>query len=347
MLRALQAILRVPTRLTLRCGVSRGPVFAGEIGATDSTHICRDGRDGEPRRSAGGAGGGGPECSPRPTCSSTRGPNSRARSQPYLVKGVERPVVAYTVGAPTSVSETGRGNSCRLSVANRNSLPLRQAVEVRPRRGSSSSTELVGEPGIGKSRLVAGAEDIRDRVPTARSSLRGVREHARILRRPLAAAAARWDALSNRSQPGGRCSASSGSSSPLFPELAPWLPLLAIPFDAEVDATPESDAIDAKFRRDKLHDVVYAVHGSGAAHADPRPSSRTFTGSTTRQAFLLKHIVASALPRPWLICVTRRPEGESFSANGGTNGSRSDFRGRGRLCWRWQPRVTLHSQRST
>lgn len=40
------------------------------------------------------------------------------------------------------------------------------------------------------------------------------------------------------------------------PELLPMLPMLAIPAGAEVAATPESDAIDAKFVRDRIHDVV-------------------------------------------------------------------------------------------
>ncbi|MGH1488258.1 MAG: adenylate/guanylate cyclase domain-containing protein [Acidimicrobiales bacterium] len=40
------------------------------------------------------------------------------------------------------------------------------------------------------------------------------------------------------------------------PELLPMLPILAIPAGAEVAATPESEAIDAKFVRDRIHEVV-------------------------------------------------------------------------------------------
>ena len=41
-----------------------------------------------------------------------------------------------------------------------------------------------------------------------------------------------------------------------MPDLAPWLPLLAIPFDAEVLPTPEADALDPAASRDKLHETV-------------------------------------------------------------------------------------------
>ena len=41
-----------------------------------------------------------------------------------------------------------------------------------------------------------------------------------------------------------------------MPDLAEWLPLLALPFDAQVASTPEVDEIDPTFRRDKLHEVL-------------------------------------------------------------------------------------------
>ena len=42
----------------------------------------------------------------------------------------------------------------------------------------------------------------------------------------------------------------------VMPDLAPWLPLLAIPFDAEVLPTPESDALDPAASREKLLETV-------------------------------------------------------------------------------------------
>ena len=32
--------------------------------------------------------------------------------------------------------------------------------------------------------------------------------------------------------------------------------------------------------------------------------------------YLLRHLAARPAPRPWLVCVTRRPEGEPFAGEG-------------------------------
>ena len=42
----------------------------------------------------------------------------------------------------------------------------------------------------------------------------------------------------------------------VMPDLAPWLPLLAIPFDAAVPSTPEVDALDPARSRERLHATV-------------------------------------------------------------------------------------------
>ena len=94
-----------PTRLTLRAGVNRGPAFAGDVGALDAAHVRRHGRHRQPRGAAGRQGGAAAGSSRRRTSSSTRARGSRPRHEPFLVKGKDRPVIAYTVGAPTGVRE--------------------------------------------------------------------------------------------------------------------------------------------------------------------------------------------------------------------------------------------------
>ena len=42
----------------------------------------------------------------------------------------------------------------------------------------------------------------------------------------------------------------------VMPEFVPLLPLLAIPFDAEVPPTPESEEIEAAFRRERVFETV-------------------------------------------------------------------------------------------
>jgi len=104
--------------------------------------------------------------------------------------------------------------------------------------------------------------------------------------------------------------------SSVMPDLAPWLPLIALPFDAEAQATTEVDEIDPAFRRDKLHEVIEQM------------LMRLLLMPTTvlvedahwldDASQLLIRRLAQPAPRPWLLCVTRRPGGPSIAGDGAT-----------------------------
>ena len=310
MLRALQAILDTPTRLTLRAGVNRGPAFAGDVGAaTRRTYaVMGDTVNLAARLTARAEPGSILASADVLERSRTRFESSH---QPFLMKGKDRPVVAYTVGDPTGFREQA-GEVLPLVGRDDELESLHRAVEAARMR-QFQLVELMGEPGIGKSRLVdelrtlaVGFQQLETRCEAYESS------HAffavRSLLRPLAGITPE------------QASAEAGAQLAPFietvmPDLAPWLPLLAVPFDAEVPPTPETDAIDAAFRRDKLHEVVLQF------------MQRVLLMPTLlvvedvhwiddASAFLLRHLAASPLPRPWLVCVTRRPEGEAFSVEG-------------------------------
>jgi class 3 adenylate cyclase/tetratricopeptide (TPR) repeat protein len=310
MLRTLQAILEAPTRLTLRAGVNRGPAFAGDVGAVSrrTYAVMGDTVNLAARLTARAEPGNILASADVLERSRTRFETSH---QPFLMKGKDRPVVAYTVGAATGVREQAVE---RLPLVGRNEEldSLRRAVDSARVR-QFQLVELVGEPGIGKSRLVeelktlaVGFQHLESRCEAYESS------HAffavRSLLRPLAGLTPE------------QTSAEAGAQLAPFiqtvmPDLAPWLPLLAVPFDAEVPSTPETDAVDAAFRRDKLHDVVLQF----MARVLLMPTLLVVEDVhwiDDASAFLLRHLAASPLPRPWLVCVTRRPEGEAFSAEG-------------------------------
>ena len=126
----------------------------------------------------------------------------------------------------------------------------------RPRRASSTPRggldaarmrqlcviELVGEPGMGKSRLVASCGRSRSASPSSRpppSSTRR-RRRSRLAEPPAPARRHHAGPLAR----GGRRAARAVGHRGAMPDLAPWLPLLAIPFDAKVPSTPEVDALD-------------------------------------------------------------------------------------------------------
>ena len=152
MLRTLKAILDTPTRLTLRAGASRGPVFAGDVGAvTRRTYAVMGDTVNLAARLTGRAEPG------QILASADVLEHSRTRfetsHEPFLVKGKDRPVVAYTVGAPTGVREQAL-EQLPLIGRDEELQALRQAVDAARMR-QFQLVELVGEPGIGKSRLVA------------------------------------------------------------------------------------------------------------------------------------------------------------------------------------------------
>ena len=135
---------------------------------------------------------------------------------------------------------------------------LEEALEAI-RDGRGGLVEIVGEPGIGKTRLIEEAES------RAQGLLRwNATCQAYTASTPYAA----WrDVLREALEVGWEDSGDEvgrrlhGWWPNAIPTLLPWLPLLAVPLDAVVEPTPEVDALDESFRRPKLHDAVGRMIG--------------------------------------------------------------------------------------
>ena len=238
MLRALRAILDDERGLPLRAGVNRGPVVRRRH-----------------RRSARGA----RTRSWATPSTSRRGSTGRAEPGQILATGGRaRPLAHALRDELAAVPRQGQGARRSPPTASARSSGVREderaeraaARRARARaRGAAARqstrracaraqlVELVGEPGIGKTRLVeeltalalgftqlvARCERTRRRTPyfafrAAAAAARG--DHARAAEREEAGAQlAPWVQA-------------------VMPDLAPWLPLLAVPFDAQVEPTP-------------------------------------------------------------------------------------------------------------
>ena len=308
MLRALRRIVDADVGLELRAGVNRGPVFAGDIGAASrrTYAVMGDTVNLAARLTARAEPGG---------ILASADVLDRARTrfetthQPFLMKGKERPVTAYSVGAAAGVREETALRPVPLLGRERELDLVRDALNRASMR-QTTVLEIVGEPGIGKSRLVeelrglaVGFQQLSAQAQAYESS--NPYFSFRSLLRPLAGITLDQSAA----EAGARLAPWVQA---VMPDLAPWLPLLGIPFDAEVPPTPEAEAIEPQFRRDKVHEVVDQFKTRTLL----MPTLLVFEDAhwmDDASSFLLRHLLASPLPRPWLVVITRRPDGASFS----------------------------------
>jgi predicted ATPase len=311
MLRVLRAVIDAGEGPPLRAGVNRGHVFAGDIGATARrTYAVMGDAVNLAARLCGRAEAG--QILSTGDVLDRSAAHFETERQPFLVKGKERAITAYRVGALTGVREEEALRALPLVGRETEAAALQEAVNSA-RMMQGRVVELVGEPGIGKSRLV---EELKTLSIGFNQLVAGCERYSQsepffawrnVLRR-LAGVTPEQ----SREEAGAQLHP---WMSTVMPDLAPWLPLLAIPFDAEVPPTPETESIDESFRFDRLHDVVAQF----LQRVLMMPTLLVFEDAhwmDDASRFLLSQLTGQAGQRPWLICVTSRPEGASVIGDG-------------------------------
>lgn len=190
---------------------------------------------------------------------------------------------------------------------------LAEALDAARRR-QFALLEVSGEPGMGKSRLVAAART--HALGFAEVELTG-EQYARTI--PYGAWRSALRQLvgitpeSSREEAGAQLAPFVTS---MMPDLAPWLPLLAVPFDAEVASTPDVEALDAERSRHRLQATVtiFLERMLMMPTLFVVEDAHWFDDASH---LLLRYVAASPTPRPWLILVTTRPAADSLVEHGG------------------------------
>ena len=317
LLRTLRGAVDAGLPLPVHVGVSEGRVFTGQVGATfRRTYTILGDTAALAARLMARAG----EDEIWVAASAySRGGGSFAASElePFQVKGKADPVRAVVLGDLLPETErTEEGGDGKLPFVDRERERAVLAASVAPvRMGFGTLVELIGEPGIGKSRL---AEELRThcddmelvtlRCEQYESSTpyHVFRPFLRsLLDVPLTEAGA-----DNRAALGERLRT-------VDEELVPWTPLLGAPLDAEVDSTPEVDDLDPSFRRARLHGVL----GSLLGRLLDSPTLLLFEDvhwMDDASTELLRHLGTQLPTRPWLTCTTRRAGDGGFLAAEGT-----------------------------
>jgi class 3 adenylate cyclase/tetratricopeptide (TPR) repeat protein len=307
LLRAVRAVLAADLPLPVKAGVNRGHVFVGEIGTEfRSTFTLMGDTVNLTARLMAAA--------PPGSIYATSGVLDRSATlfesmplEPFPVKGKSELVQAYVVGEEIGLREDR--SSTELPFRGRNeSLAVLEAAARQAADGVSSIIDVVGDAGVGKSRLVreaiAGSSipslTFRGELDARANPYRAMRDAARSLfglrtdiETPLTTQLAR-------------------TIERLAPHLRPMLPLVATICHLNVDQTPETEAIAPEFRADRAADVVIElvrllVPGPGILVVEDAQ------WMDDASAHLLQRISTAAREHGWMFVVTRRPhEGHGF-----------------------------------
>jgi class 3 adenylate cyclase/tetratricopeptide (TPR) repeat protein len=316
MLRAVRRVVEAPLDLSLHVGVAAGDVFAGDLGASfrrgytvmgDTVNLAA--------RLAGQAS--------RGKVITTWRVLDRSRTQfvirqlpPVALKGKTMPISAVELGPMTAVEEPEMAPGRRMvgRTAELGTL-LESTDEVRAGRGAV--IEVLGPPGMGKTRLL-----LELRVRTAQVPMMIIECEEYEAQTPYRASRLLLRHLTNLKEV--RSAAEAGERlvtlvETEIPHLSPWLPLLAIPFEANVDETPEVRSLDPRFRLPKLFEVV----GDLLEHLMPSPATVAFDNTqwmdpASRE--LLSAVMLRHVHSPWLwIWAHRAEKSELGDALGGSS----------------------------
>lgn len=328
MLRTLRAVMTssIAARLQVRAGTHRGPVFAGVVGtAYRATYSAMGDTTNLAARLAYRAAPG--ELLATPEVLSRSAAEFEADAAiPFRPKGKAATVTPYRVGR-----ETGRHERAPESLPvvgrDRELATLRQHLDAAL-AGRGSVVSLVGEPGVGKSRLAA--EVLGDERIGARFVVRfGVGDEATPyagLRRSLRALAGlgdhpaspeptgrpEGDDPEHEAHPSGGLEGSSAEGKAfgawvesLRPGLQDWWSLIGIPFGVDLPAAPGAVKLAPRFRRQRMHalvtDLLAATLGPGSVLL-----LEDLHWSDEASLALLDDLASGAADRGWLVLALTR-----------------------------------------
>lgn len=300
MLRAVRAIMDAPISLPLRAGVNVGPVFSGDFGPSYRRTFSVKGDAVNLAARLMGKAETGQIVASDEVVRRSRTVFAIEQLEPFFVKGKSAAILAHAVGAVHGRSGPS-GGTALVGRGPELSALLEGLASARDWQGRY--LEIVGEPGMGKSRLLEELRSRADRVTVV--SAVGVDYESAT---PYFAVRPALRSLLGLEGLEGAAAADrlSGIVAELAPRLMPWLPLIALPLGVEVPSTPEVDSLEGEFRKTRLEEVVQELLGLGLL----APTIMVFEDlhwMDDASRDLLGMLVDHLEDRPWLIVATTRP----------------------------------------
>ncbi len=248
MLHALRDIVAGDWPLPVRAGVNRGPVFSADIGEPerrvwslmgDAVNLAA--------RVMGNAPPGGLLATPA-VLKRVRDDFERTPVEPFKAKGKSALVQAEAIGPASGERIAEAPPATPLVGRERELTVLRDGLEAA-RAGKRRVIELVGEPGIGKSRLVAAVreETAGMNVLPIQGGPYAARTPYLAMRRGLRAAV-----VPDLPEDADLAEELAERVLELDPRLEPWLPLIGVAFGVEYEPTKATEALDPEFAQARM-----------------------------------------------------------------------------------------------
>jgi len=311
MLLALRAIIDADVPVSIRIGVHRGAIFAGDIGPfyRRTYTVMGDAVNLSARLMAKAEPG---------LIYATADVLDRSNTlfattalEPFQVKGKAKPIEAWAVGAATG-SRTRQMSLQQLPLIGRDAeLELLRGALDAARAGTGRLVEIVGEAGVGKSRLL---DALREEATGFHAS------HAVCEAYTASTPYAIWRELLRELMAFGRDDPDEAVEQRLraliakqTPQLLPWLPLVGIACGLDIVSTAEVEALAEKNRRARLHESVgtfLTALVSGPALFVLENAHQMDAAS----AEMLAHFAGAAANHPWVFAVARRPAASGAGA---------------------------------
>ena len=304
MIATLRSALDAADGLTLGAGAASGRVFSGDYGPSyrRAYSVMGDCANLAARLAQHAAPG--QLLATRELVANSSGRFAVTHEPPFAAKGKRAPVHPVSIGTATAAGDAfdrapfrGRDEELATLVS-----AARAAAD-----GVGQVIEVIGEAGIGKSRLLTELEAAADAdvLRVDGDVYAGARPYApfeRLLRD-------RWEIPAN-APPAQLATRLTQVVTERAPQLLPWLPLIAVVAGVEVAGTGEADDIDPSQRKEKLEEVTSELLGLLL------PGARILIFNDVHlmddaSRDLIARLAADTASRWWLLVLSRTPDSAS------------------------------------